>query len=96
MYVYNVQSQRKDFTDPEGHYEFNEEIYSSVTQVTMLLWIAVVWLYTTHTQDEEYQTLNHSFFEETVIYWEPGSDCGAIYGQLADKRYREIVRQHIK
>ena len=47
-------------------------------------------------QDREYQTLNYSFFEETVIYWEPASDCEAIYGQLADKRYREIVRQHIK
>ena len=32
-YIFNVQSQRKDFTDSEGHYEFSEEIYSSVTQV---------------------------------------------------------------
>ena len=51
---------------------------------------------TRYTQDEQYQTLDHSFFKETVIYWEPANDCEAIYGQLADKRYREIVRQHIK
>ena len=32
-------------------------------------------------QDEEYQTLNHFFFKETVIYREPANDCEAIYGQ---------------
>ena len=47
-------------------------------------------------KEEEYDTLNHSFFKKTVHYWEPANDCEAIYSQLADKRYREIVRQHIK
>ena len=29
----NMQQQRKGFTNSEGHYEFNEEIYSTVVQV---------------------------------------------------------------
>ena len=92
---FNMQSQRKTFTDSEGHYEFNEEIYSTITQVTG--YDVMIILYTVkNMQDEQYQTLNNSFFEESVIYWEPGNDCEAIYEQLADKRYREIVRQHIK
>ena len=89
-----MQSQRKDFTDSEGHYEFSEEIYSSVTQVLKMM--KSLFFIARYTQDEQYQTLDHSFFKETVIYWEPANDCEAIYGQLADKRYREIVRQHIK
>ena len=37
-----------------------------------------------------------SFFEETAVYWEPGSDCGSIYEQLAKRKFREIIRQQIK
>ena len=37
-----------------------------------------------------------SFFTESEIYWAPGSDCGSIYEQLAQKRYREIIREQLK
>ena len=30
------------------------------------------------------------------MYWEPGSDCGSIYEQLAKRKFREIIRQQIK
>ena len=44
----------------------------------------------------QYQTLNGSFFEEEVIYWEPGSDCASIYEQFSQKKYREIIREQIE
>ena len=75
-----MQAQRKEFTNSENHYEISEEIYSQVAQGN----------------SELYQTLNSSFFEETIIYWEPGSDSGAIYEQLAEKRFREIIRSQIE
>ena len=57
MTIFNIQSQRKDLTDSEGHYEFSEEIYSSVTSGMndddTFIFI------TRYSQDEQYQTLDH-------------------------------------
>ena len=37
-----------------------------------------------------------SFFEESTVYWEPGSDCSVIYEQLAQQKFREIIREQIE
>ena len=73
--------QRKEFANSENHYETSEEIYSQVAA---------------QGNSELYQTLNSSFFEETVIYWEPGTNREEIYEQLAQKKFREIIRSQIQ
>lgn len=44
----------------------------------------------------QYKNLDASYFEDSVVYWHPASDCATIYEQLAKKKFREIVRDQIK
>ena len=37
-----------------------------------------------------------SFFTEEKLYWTPGEDTNVLYEQLAQKKYREILRQEIE
>ena len=37
-----------------------------------------------------------SFFTEEKLYWTPGEDTNVLYEQLAQKKYREIMRQEIE
>ena len=41
-------------------------------------------------------TVTPTFFEEAPTYWIPSSECAAIYQQLADNRFREIIRDQIQ
>ena len=43
-----------------------------------------------------YEVMKPTFFQEDVVYWDPGSDCASIYEQLAQKMFREIFREHIE
>ena len=36
------------------------------------------------------------FFQECNIYWVPSSDPAALYAQLAQYKFREILRHQIK
>ena len=36
------------------------------------------------------------FFEESEVYWRPARDSTGLYDQLAQRKYREIVRHQIK
>ena len=36
------------------------------------------------------------FFEESDIYWRPAQDYSGLYDQLAQRKYREIMRRQIK
>lgn len=42
------------------------------------------------------QLRGNSFFLETEHYWRPASSTGALYDQLAKKKYREIPRSRIR
>ena len=37
-----------------------------------------------------------AFFEETERFWHPAGDRAGLYHQLANKKYREILRTNIK
>ena len=37
-----------------------------------------------------------SFFEETERFWRPAGDRASLYQQLANKKYREILRTSIQ
>ena len=36
------------------------------------------------------------FFEESETYWRPARDSNGLYAQLAQRKYREIMKKHIK
>ena len=36
-----------------------------------------------------------TFFEESDTYWRPAGDSTALYDQLAQRKYREIMRNQI-
>ena len=44
----------------------------------------------------QYKNLDASYFEDSVVYWHPASDCATIYEQLAKKKFREIVRDQVE
>ena len=48
----------------------------------------------------QYTSLNTSgddfFFTEEKIYWTPSEDTSVLYEQLAQKKYREILREQIQ
>ena len=48
----------------------------------------------------QYSSLKKSddyiFFTEEKLYWTPGEDTSVLYEQLAQKKYREILRQEIE
>lgn len=33
---------------------------------------------------------------DSLVYWEPGSDCGSIYEQLAQNKFKELIRNQIR
>lgn len=37
-----------------------------------------------------------TFFEETERFWRPAGDRASLYQQLANKKYREILRTNIQ
>ena len=57
----------------------------------------------THTSQSLYSDLEEvgdsgpsSFFEETESFWAPAGDCASLYQQLANRKYREILRNQIE
>lgn len=98
--MHNLQAQRRNALS-KRHYEVDEELYSALANVRhawtkIAITYNAAWL-VTYIQDEgEYQELQSSFFQDTVIYWEPGSDCASIYEQLAKNKFREIIREQIR
>ena len=53
-----------------------------------------------HLTLSQYSTLKRSgddcFFTEEKIYWTPSEDTSVLYEQLAQKKYREILRHQIQ
>lgn len=49
-----------------------------------------------HMQQYGEQLHQSSFFIEDEVYWAPASSKTALYSQLSEKKYREILRQQIK
>ena len=37
-----------------------------------------------------------AFFDEEDVYWSPASSCNELYAQLAERKYREILRHQIR
>ena len=33
---------------------------------------------------------------DSLVYWEPGSDCGSIYEQLSQNKFKELIRNQIR
>ena len=82
----------------EVHYKVyfkNSQVEKIMVYITFLIQLNIfkTFLYQDDHQDDEFTP---TFFEETTIYWEPGSDCSVIYQQLAQKKFREIVREQIE
>ena len=53
-----------------------------------------------HLTLSQYSSLKRSgddcFFTEEKIYWTPSEDTSVLYEQLAQKKYREMLRQQIQ
>ena len=71
--------------------------HRSQWSITMnsLYWCHAI-IYHAFLQQEHCPDYQPSFFEETLVYWEPGSDCESIYQQLAEKKFREVIRDQIQ
>ncbi len=82
--------------------EEHSEQYKSWKQVRALYsWPYVVSLYLNVLSilaQKSYKAIknNKQFFEETVVYWEPKNAEHEIYNQFSEKKFREILKDHIE